>query len=357
MPSQIDGRNAQSGDGRDVTLFETTCRDAGYAVDFQFSASQVGRLCTEMEAAGFRYIEVGHGLGLGGSTSKLGKAAATDEAYLEAAGKALRLARYGCFFIPGVGTKEQIKTAKSLGIQFLRIGTNVTETAAAQEYVEYAKALGISVFFSFMKAYAVEPKEFAELGARVSGWGADVLYIVDSAGTLLPDQVRAYVAGLRQETGKTVGIHSHNNLQLACWNGIEAVRAGATFVDCTLRGVGRSGGNAQAELLVALLARLGYRTGVDLYKTMDLAERTFRPMVMDLRPGNAEEVQRGLSDLDVVIGLAGFHSGFLPILRAAAERHGVDLRRLILRVCEAEQVRPTEELADRIARGLGSRPD
>jgi len=291
-------------------------------------------------------------VGLGGFTSKFGKAAASDEAYLEAAGSALKQARYGCFFIPGIGTKEQIKTAKSLGIHFLRIGTNVTETAGAEEYVEYAKSLGISVFYNFMKSYAVSPKEFAELGGRVSRWGADVVYVVDSAGALLPEQIRDYVRGLRGETDKAVGIHSHNNLQLACWNGVEALRAGATFVDCTLRGVGRSGGNAQAELLVGLLAKLGYRTGVDLYKTMDLAERVFRPIVMSLRPGSAAELERGLSDLDIIIGLAGFHSGFLPILRRAAERHGVDLRTLILRVCKADQVRPTEALVEQIAQSL-----
>lgn len=339
---------------RNVNLFETTCRDAGYAVEFQFTAEQVGWLCAGMEAAGFRYIEVGHGLGLGGSATKLRKAAASDEAYLEAAGSALKEARYGCFFIPGVGTKERIKTARSLGITFLRVGTNVTETAAAQEYVEYAASLGISVFFNFMKSYAVGPEELAELGARVVRWGADVCYLVDSAGALLPDQVRTYVERLRQETGRAVGIHSHNNLQLACWNGIEAVHAGATFVDCTLRGVGRSGGNAQAELLVGLLDRLGYRTGVDLYRTMDLAERTFLPIVTGLRPDNAAEWQRGLSDLDIVIGMAGFHSEFLPILKTAAERHGVDLRTLILLVCEEDRVRPTEELTDGIARSLAA---
>ena len=80
-------------------------------------------------------------------------------------------------------------------MSFIRIGTNVTETAQAEPYIALAKELGLIVSYNAMKSYAVSPAEFGNVVAQVHHWGADIACLVDSAGSMDPDSVAAYLAG------------------------------------------------------------------------------------------------------------------------------------------------------------------
>ena len=113
-----------------VALLECTLRDGSYAINFQFTASDTKIIAKGLEDAGFRLIEVGHGVGLRASVSGYGAAAATDTEYLEAAASVLTKARFGMFCIPGIAQLEDVDLCASYGAKFIRIGTNVTDPGA-----------------------------------------------------------------------------------------------------------------------------------------------------------------------------------------------------------------------------------
>ncbi|MFC1917394.1 4-hydroxy-2-oxovalerate aldolase [Chloroflexota bacterium] len=327
-----------------ITILDCTLRDGSYAIDYQFTAEDTAVIAAGLEMAGFEFIEIGHGLGLNATSSSKGVAASSDQEYLEAASRVLKKAKFGMFFIPGIGRKEDLKMAASYGMGFVRIGTNITEVDESAEYVEMAKNLGMTVSANLMKSYALPPADFLKQAMKSEGFGTDILVVVDSAGGMLPQDVIDYVSILKNNTDLPVGYHGHNNLGLAISNTLEAIGAGATIVDATLRGMGRSAGNAQAEILVLLLEKLGYAIEIDVYKTMDMAERLLKPLMRREHPG--------VDSIGVISGYAQFHSSFLATIYKAAQKHDIDPRELIVKVSEIDRINVSEELAEGIAREL-----
>src|SRR5215469_5981682 len=253
-------------------ILEVTLRDGSYLIDFQFTAEDTATIASALEGVGFRWIEVGHGLGMNASQSGKGLAAATDEEYLEAAAQALKYAKWGMFFIPGIGREEDLRLAARHGMSFVRIGTNITEADQAEPYIALAKELGFIVSYNAMKSYAVSPEEFGKTVEKVHRWGADISCLVDSAGSMDPDSVAAYLQAAKIESPSPLGYHGHDNLSLAMANTLRAIEEGAVLVDSSLQGMGRSAGNAVTEVLVAILQRRGSLSHIDLKATMDVGQ-------------------------------------------------------------------------------------
>lgn len=325
---------------KEISILDCTLRDGSYEIDYRFTAEQTVLLCSSLEEAGIRDIEIGHGLGFHASECGNGKAAATDEEYLEAAASTLRKARFGMFWIPGIARIADLELGAKYGMGFVRIGSNVTETEKTREAVSRAKELGLEVSANFMKTYAVSPKEFAKAAKMSADFGSDVLCVVDSAGGMYPDEVAEYVRVALAETGKRIGFHGHNNLALAIANTLAAADAGASLVDSTLLGLGRSAGNAQTETLAMILEQRGYCTGADVYALMDLAECVLRPMT---------NTSKGIASLDIAIGAGLFHSSFLKHVEKVAAETGLDARRLVVALKEKEIVKVTEAIVREVA--------
>ncbi|HEY1679258.1 MAG TPA: hypothetical protein VGG04_16190 [Candidatus Sulfotelmatobacter sp.] len=325
-------------------ILEVTLRDGSYLIDFQFTAQDTSTIASALEEVGFRWIEVGHGLGLNASRAGKGLAAATDEAYLEATAGALKLAKWGMFFIPGIGREEDIRLAAGYGMSFVRIGTNVTDTAQAEPYIKLAKDLGLIVSFNAMKSYAVSPAEFGKVVAEVHSWGADIACLVDSAGSMDPDAVAAYLRAAKAESGSPIGFHGHDNLSLAMANTLRAIEEGAVLVDSSLQGMGRSAGNAVTEVLVAILQRRGLLTHIDLKAAMDVGQGLIQPLLG----------RRGVDPMAVTSGLASFHSSFTGKVQQYARKHDIDARDLIVRLCQEDQVSAPDELLERLSHELAA---
>jgi 4-hydroxy-2-oxovalerate aldolase len=324
-------------------VLDCTLRDGSYSIDFQFTTDETAAVCSALSRAGFQWIEIGHGLGLGATSQKHGVASASDRAYVEAAVSVAGNSLVGAFFIPGIGTHENLDEAVEAGLSFVRIGTNGSDVPEAKPFVQHARALGLSVMYNVMKSYLLSPEEFLDIAIRVADWGVEAVYLVDSAGTMLPSEVSAYVEALRQGSGIRTGFHGHNNLMLAHANCIAALEAGADLVDGTLQGIGRSSGNAQTEILVGLLDRLGLESPVDIARTMEAGELLIRPRM---------EIQRGIDSVEATMGLAGLHSKYLPLARRIAGETGVDLHELIRRVCTVDRNDPGEPLMRELANEL-----
>ena len=325
-------------------ILEVTLRDGSYLIDFQFTAEDTATIAGALEGIGFRWIEVGHGLGLNASQSGKGMAAATDEEYMEAAAQALQHAKWGMFFIPGIGREEDIRLAATYGMSFLRIGTNVTETAQAEPYIALAKELGLTVSYNAMKSYAVSPAEFGAVVAQVNSWGADIACLVDSAGSMDPDSVAAYLRAAKAESPSPLGYHGHDNLSLAMANTLRAIEEGVVLVDSSLQGMGRSAGNTVTEVLVAILQRRGALPHIDLKAAMDVGQGLIQPLLG----------KRGVDPMAVTGGLASFHSSFTGKVQRYARKHNVDVRDLIVRLCQEDQVSAPDELLERLSHELAT---
>jgi 4-hydroxy 2-oxovalerate aldolase len=332
-----------------VILLECTLRDGSYAIDYQFTTLDTEKITRSLAEAGFRWIELGHGLGLGASEKGVGLARETDLEYIHAGVRGIEgtPALIGAFFIPGIGEARHLDMAKAEGLSFVRIGSNITEYSTAEVAVKYAKSLGLHVSVNLMKSYAVESSQFAECCEAVASYGADIVSLVDSAGGMLPEEIREYTLAALERVDVPLGFHGHNNFQLACANCLAARRAGARFLDVSLRGMGRSAGNAQTEIVVALLEKIGDPTGIDLLKAMDAGENMITPLMPS---------QKGIDDVAVATGAGKFHSSYLPKVKKVADEVGVDLRELIMRVGEADMVALNEELVMDLALELARRP-
>ena len=113
----------------------------------------------------------------------------------------------------------------------------------------------------------------------MESYGADTVYVVDSAGALLPHQVRDRIRSLKANLSVNIGFHAHNNLSLAMANTLVAIEEGATRIDGSIRCLGAGAGNTQTEVAVAVLDKLNIQTGIDVYKMMDIAEELVAPIL------------------------------------------------------------------------------
>lgn len=330
------------GDSPDV--FEVTLRDGSYLIDFQFTAEDTALIAGALENIGFRWIEIGHGFGLNAAGAGKRAAAATDEEYLATASQILKKAKWGMFFIPGIGREKDLRLAARYGMNFVRIGTNITELEGAQKYFEKAKDLGFIVSYNAMKSYAVPPAEFAEKAARAHAWGADIVYLVDSAGCMYPDDICQYFTAVKNVSDVPLGFHGHDNLSFAMANTLRAVECGAVLVDASLQGMGRSAGNAATEILVAILKQKGKLRHIDLKDVMDVG----RGLIGPLMPGG------GLDPLAVIAGYAHFHSSYTAKVQQYAAKYELDVRDLIMKLCQKNQVSAPDELLEKLSRELAA---
>ncbi|MER2256279.1 MAG: 4-hydroxy-2-oxovalerate aldolase, partial [Priestia megaterium] len=248
--------------------------------------------------------------------------------------------------IPGIGTVHELKQANSLGAGLVRVATHVTEADVSAQHIEYARKLGMETLGFLMMAHSAPVEKLVEQAKLMESYGAQGVYITDSAGALLPHEVRERVRALRQSLQVEVGFHAHNNLSLAVANTLAAIEEGATRIDGSVRCLGAGAGNTQTEALIAVLNRLGIDVGIDLYKIMDLAEEVVGPML----PGS-QEIRKG----SLAMGYAGVYSSFLLHAERAAKRFNLDSRDILLELGKRKAVGGQEDMILDVAAELAQR--
>lgn len=328
-------------------ILDTTLRDGSYVINFQFTARDTAIIAAQLENVGFDLIEIGHGVGLGASQRGYGAAAESDEAYLAAAAGALKRARWGMFCIPGVAQLEDIDLAARYGMKFVRVGTDVKDVEQSEPFIERAKKHGMLVCSNYMKSYTVDPKEFARNAKLSQSYGADVVYVVDSAGGMLTRDIESYFRAVQNACDIATGFHGHDNLGLGVANAVRAVELGADIIDTSLQGMGRSAGNTPTELFIVVMDRLGLSLGFDPLKVMDIGEKYIKPLIQ----------KNGLNSLDIVAGYAQFHSSYMGVIREFSSKFGVDPRKLIIALCERDRVNAPRALVEDLARSIGASTD
>jgi 4-hydroxy 2-oxovalerate aldolase len=329
-----------------VRLLDTTVRDGSHSVAHRFTPEQVARVARECDAAGMWAVAVGHGDGLGAASRQYGFPAHADAELLAAAAAVVTRARIAVALLPGIGTKRDLEAAREAGASVVRVSTVCTEADIGIQHLELAAELGMEPHSHLNMANIADPKRFAQGGRIVAAAGSRAVYIVDSAGALLPDDVRARVAALHDvlPDDVAIGIHAHNNLSMAVANSLAAIEEGATIVDVTMAGMGAGAGNCQAEPLVAILDRLGIDTGVDLWRIQDLADGYVRP---ELMPGPID-----INRLTGTLGYAGVPASFLLHTVRAGERFSVDPRKIIVELGRRNAVVGQEDMIIDVAASL-----
>jgi 4-hydroxy-2-oxovalerate aldolase len=306
-----------------VTLVDSSLRDGMHSVRHAFTPAQVAAVAAGLDRAGVDAIEVSHGDGVGGSSIQYGRSAHPDEALIDAAAGAVQRARIAALLLPGIGTLRRLQQAQRLGASIARVATHCTEADIAQQHIEWAAANGMLAVGFLMMSHMLEPVELAREAALMASYGARVVYVVDSAGALVPTTAAARVRALREalDAAVAVGFHAHNNLGCGVGNALAAVEAGATWLDGSLRGLGAGAGNAQLEVLAAALERSGHATNAALFPLMDVAEDVVAPLMP--RP---QAIDRSA----LAIGYAGVYSSFLLHAERAAQKFGVEPRAVLM---------------------------
>lgn len=328
------------GENNRIRMVDTTLRDGSHAVSHQFTAEQIKAVAGGLDAAGVPFIEVSHGDGLGGASFNYGYARLSDEEMLTAAASAITQANLTVLLLPGIGTQRDLKMAADHGARAVRIATHVTEADIAEQHIGLAKKMGLTAFGFLMLCHMEEPEKIVEQAKLFESYGADIVYLADSAGAMLPSQVRARVEAATQALAIPIGFHAHASLGLAIANALTAVEAGAAFLDGTCRGLGGGAGNAQTEVLTGVLLRAGYEPGIDFYRIMDLAEDVVEPLMH--RP----QVVRNAS---LIQGYAGVYSSFLLHTYRAAEKFQLDPRDILVELGKRRMVGGQEDMIINVA--------
>ncbi len=321
---------------KSILISDPTLRDGNHAVSHQLSANQVAIYAKAANFAAVPIVEVGHGNGLGASSLQVGESLESDIVLLETARKHLTSSKLGIHVIPGFATiKRDLKMAIEIGVDVIRVAAHCTEADITQRHIGYSRERGKETYGVLMMSHMASPELLVEEAQKMELYGAEGIIIMDSAGAFLPNDVTERIVALVEGLAVPIGFHGHNNLGLGIANSLAAIEAGAQMLDGTAKGFGAGAGNAQVEILVAVLKKLGYQTGIDLYKILDaadIAEKEIMPKVPIIKSES------------IVSGLAGVFSGFSKHVTRIAAEYGVDQRDVYFELGKRKVVAGQEDL-------------
>lgn len=329
-----------------VIISDPTLRDGNHAVKHQLNIDQIAAYCKAANNAGIGIVEVGHGNGLGASSLQLGEAKTSDYETLKTARTNLSTTKLGIHVIPGFATIDRdLKPAIDQGVDVVRVAAHCSEADICERHITYARKNGTEVWGCLMMSHMVSPNMLLEQARKMESYGAQGVVLMDSAGHFLPEDVSRRVKILNESLLIPIGFHGHNNLGSAVGNSLAAINAGATLLDACARGFGAGAGNTQLEVLVAVLNKLGWDCGVDLYKMLDAAELAEEMLV--------EEIP-SIKSTSIISGLSGVFSGFnKPVLRISNE-FKVDPRDVFLELGRRKIVAGQEDLILEVAKDLAA---
>ena len=328
---------------KEITVHDMCLRDGMHAKRHQITVNEMVKISKAMDEAGIPMIEVTHGDGLGGASVNYGFPTAKDEEYLTAVCKEMKNAKISALLLPGIGTVDHIRMAVDCGISTIRIATHCTEADISQQHLAMARSIdNLDTVGFLMMAHMIEAEELVTQLKMMEDFGAHCVYITDSAGYMLPDDVTSRVALARAELKPEteLGFHGHHNMAMGVANSVAAVAAGANRIDASLAGLGAGAGNTPLEVFAAVCDRMGIETGIDTFKAMDVAEDSIIPM-MD----HPVRVDRDA----LTLGYSGVYSSFLLFAKRSAKKYNLSTRDILVELGRRRTVGGQEDMIEDLA--------
>lgn len=249
----------------DIKIVDATIRDGGLVNNFFFTDEFVKELYESNIKAGVDYMEFGYKASKDlFDESEFGKWKFCEEESIRGiVGDNQTDMKIAVMTDVGrTDFKKDIIDKKDSVIDLIRVATYINTIPAAVEMIEYCHEKGYETSVNLMAVSTTNTKDIEQALELLGQSNVDVIYLVDSYGSLYPEQVREltdmYVK-VAEKYGKTVGIHAHNNQQMAFANTIEAASYGASYLDATMMGMGRGAGNCVLEGLLGFLKNPKYR--------------------------------------------------------------------------------------------------
>jgi 4-hydroxy-2-oxovalerate/4-hydroxy-2-oxohexanoate aldolase len=323
--------------GRKIILHDMCLRDGMHAKKEQMSIAQFVAIATALDDAGVPLLQATHGAGLGGNSLQHGFAPHSNEEYLRAVSAVVKQARISVLLIPGLGTMRELQSAYDCGARSVHVATHCTEADTSPQHIAFARKLGMDTSGFLMMAHLNTPAGLAQQGKLMESYGANAVYITDSAGYMLTEDVRRAVGTLRSvlKPETEIGFHGHNNLGMGIANSLVAIEAGAGRIDASVAGLGAGAGNTPLEVFAAVCERMGIDTGVDLFKLMDMAEDLIVPLMDHMVRVDRESL---------TLGYAGVYSTFLLHSKRAAQRYGVPARDILVELGRKKMIGGQEDM-------------
>ena len=319
----------------DYRLIDSTLRDGSHANSHQYDVHDVVAIVRGLDRAGLQVIEIAHGDGLGGSSFNYGFSKVDEKELIAQACAATTNAEIAVLLLPGIGLADDLRDVREMGVSVARIATHCTEADISEQHIKTAKGLGMETIGFMMMAHMNSPEGLVEQALLMQSYGADAIYIADSAGAMTTEDVRRRVNALVEALDVPVGMHAHNNLSMAVANSIAAYEEGAKNLDGTSAGVGAGAGNCPTEILAAVSDKYGITTGVDVLALMDVAEEVVRPIMPR---------QQVIDRAGLILGYAGVYGSFLLHSQRAAERYNVSQAEILLELGRRQVVGGQEDM-------------
>ena len=264
----------------DIRVLDATIRDGGLVNNFEFTDEFINALYRANVKAGVDYMEFGYKASKElFDVDKFGKWKFCSEEDLRAIvgdnNSDMKIS-----IMADVGRcdyKTDIIDKKDSVIDMVRVATYVHQMPTAIEMIEDAKAKGYEVTCNIMAISNAKESDIDQALEMVGQSSADGIYIVDSYGSLYPEQIRSIsdkYMDVAEKYGKYIGMHAHNNQLLAFANNIEATARGVSLLDATMMGMGRGAGNCAMELLLSFLKNPKY----NLFPVLKFIEEHMLPV-------------------------------------------------------------------------------
>lgn len=278
---------AQKGDlmtaRSDIRVLDATMRDGGLVNNFRFSDDFINALYRANVKAGVDYMEFGYKASRElFDPDKFGKWKFCSEEDIRAiVGENNSDMKISVMADVGrCDYKHDIIDKKDSVIDMVRVATYVHQMPAALDIIEDAKAKGYEVTCNIMAISNAKEADIDQALEMVGQSSADGIYIVDSYGSLYPEQIRSIsdkYMEIAEKYGKYIGMHAHDNQKLAFANTIEATARGVSYLDATMMSMGRGAGNCAMELLISFLKNPKY----NVFPILKFIEEHMLPLKKD----------------------------------------------------------------------------
>ena len=264
----------------DIKVLDATIRDGGLCNNFEFTDEFVKELYNMNVKCGIDYMEFGYKASKSMFDPKaFGKWKFCNEEDIRAivgdnptSMKIAVMADVGrCDY-----KTDFLPKAESV-IDMVRVACYIHQIPSAIEMIEWFHSLGYETTCNIMAVSQASTEQITQALQMLAGTNVDVIYLVDSYGSLYPENAselaKTYLSAV-EGTGKLIGFHAHNNQNLAFANTIETMSYGVSFLDVTVQGIGRGAGNCATELLLGFLKNPKY----NVYSLLQFIEKYMLPL-------------------------------------------------------------------------------